>query len=71
MPNPQIFLRQKNTGLYSANNGGWAAHSRDARNFSDLVSAQTFANSSGLTNLEIVVKTNPGEYCIPVTDPAK
>ena len=65
---PVVFLRQTRSGLYYARAGGWTGDQAHALDFRDTVAAYTFSRRSGFTNIEIAVKTEQGEYFIPVTD---
>ena len=63
-----VFLRQIGGGLYYARAGGWTAHLPNALDFRDTVAAYSFSRRSGFTKVEVAVRTQQGEYCIPVND---
>ena len=63
-----VFLRQIASGLYYARAGGWTGHLPNALDFRDTVAAYSFSRRSGFTKVEIAVRSDQGEYCIPVTD---
>ena len=63
---PKVFLRVKRTDLYYARIGGWTPDPDRAVDFREATSAYTFARQEALSQVEIIMRTENGDACIPM-----
>jgi len=63
---PKVFLRLKRTDLFYARVGAWSPDPERAVDFKDSVAACKFAKQEGLNDVEIIIRTEDKESCIPI-----